>query len=76
VISNIVILHEVVYAVFADDTLRGIDALTGHEVGHLQAEGIERPSIGDYFGIAKMAIAGDLLLVTFDGLTLLALQPQ
>jgi outer membrane protein assembly factor BamB len=76
VISNIVILDEVVYAVFADDTLRGIDALTGQEIGHLQAEGSERPSIGNYFGIAKVAIAGNLLLVTFDDVTLLALQPQ
>lgn len=76
VISNIIVLDKAVYAVFADDTLRGIDALTGREVGRLETEGIERPSIGDYFGIAKVAIAGDLLLITFDGATLFALQPQ
>jgi len=76
VISNMIVLDEVVYAVFADDTLRGIDVLTGHEIGRLETEGIQRPSIGDYFGFAKVAIAGDLLIVTFDGVTLFAMQPQ
>lgn len=76
-ISNVNVFNGVVYAVFADDALRGIDAFTGHQIGRLEVNGTKRPSIGDYFGVAKVASIGDdVLLVTFDSVTLFALESQ
>lgn len=75
--SNITVFNGGVYAVFSDNTLRGIDAQTGQEIGRIQAEGVNPPGGNtNTIGIAKTASAGDLLLVTFDGITLFALQPQ
>lgn len=76
VLSNVAVLGDTVYAVFSDDTLRGIDARTGQEIGRLQAAGVDPPTEGGPVGIAKIATADSLLLVTFDGVTLFALQPQ
>lgn len=76
VLSNVVVFGDTVYAVFSDDTLRGIDTRTGQEIGRLKAAGVDPPTEGGPIGIAKIATADSLLLVTFDGVTLFALQPQ
>lgn len=76
VLSNVVVFGDTVYAVFSDNTLRGIDARTGQEIGRLQAAGVDPPTEGGPIGIAKIATADSLMLVTFDGVTLFALRPH
>lgn len=76
VLSNIAVFDGVVYTIYPDDTLRGIDTRTGYEVGRLQATGVGHPDLGEYAGVANVVSAGDTLLATFDGATLFALQAQ
>ncbi len=76
VLSNVVVMNGVVYAIFEDRTLRGFDAETGEEIGRLRFSGVGGVSIGGPVGIPKIGIAEDLLLVTPDSLTLFALQPK